>query len=502
LADRYYSADYDFDLQVIDISDPSSPTLIGSCKTSGYANDVCVSGNYAYMVAGQGLQIIDISNPSSPVLVGSCDTPGRACDIHVSGNYAYVADERCGLQIIDISNPISPILAGYYNTPGWASEVYVFENYAYLADGSYGLQVIDISDPASPTFVGNYDTPGWDSGIYVFGNYAYVGNEWAGFFILSFDGANNTPVGTDVEVILDPDVKVAFSEVTTAGNTSLTVSETNPGSEVSGFKFLNTYYDIVTTATYTGPITISITYDDSGLSAGREKNLKIFHWDGTDWVDATLSLDTINNVIIAEVPSLSWFGIAYDIALPEITIDSPIDGEIYTLNGTVLADWSATDTESGVAEATGTVVSGEAIDTSTVGEKIFTVTATDNAGNVVEKTVTYQVVYNKTVFLSPIKSDGSSAFKAGSTVPAKFQLTDANGNYVSDAVVNFKYQLEGEEELIEGVAKNADGSLFRYCIEKNRYIFNWSTKGLSPGIYNIYAVLDDGTQIVGRLKLK
>ena len=95
-----------------------SPSLLSTYNTP-YANDVTVSGRYAYVAAGgSGLQIIDISNPSSPTLIGTYNTPNFAYDVTVSGNYAFVADGTSGLQIIDISNPSSPTLTGSYNTAG------------------------------------------------------------------------------------------------------------------------------------------------------------------------------------------------------------------------------------------------------------------------------------------------------------------------------------------------------------------------------------------------
>ncbi|MCK9566182.1 MAG: hypothetical protein M0Q43_09055, partial [Methanothrix sp.] len=74
---------------------------------------VAVSGGYAYVAnTGLGLQIIDVSNPSNPTLAGSCDTPGSAIGVAVSGSYAYVADYDKGLQIIDVSDPSNPTPAG------------------------------------------------------------------------------------------------------------------------------------------------------------------------------------------------------------------------------------------------------------------------------------------------------------------------------------------------------------------------------------------------------
>jgi hypothetical protein len=48
-----------------------------------------------------GLQIIDVSDPSNPSLKGSYITPHQAWRVAIFGNYAYVSDGYSGLQIID-----------------------------------------------------------------------------------------------------------------------------------------------------------------------------------------------------------------------------------------------------------------------------------------------------------------------------------------------------------------------------------------------------------------
>jgi len=70
---------------------------------------VQVVGNYAYVAdSGSGLQIIDISNPATPTLKGNYDTSGAAADVQIVGNYAYVADSDGGLQILDVSDFTNP----------------------------------------------------------------------------------------------------------------------------------------------------------------------------------------------------------------------------------------------------------------------------------------------------------------------------------------------------------------------------------------------------------
>ena len=188
-----------------------------------------------------------------------------------------------------------------------------------------------------------------------------------------------------------------------------------------------------------------------------------------------------------------------DKTVPEITIASPLDSE-YTLNQSVTADWSAEDELSGIASSSGTAASGSAVVTSAVGVHDFTVSAADNAGNSSSQTVAYRIVYvspDPDFFLPPVRS--GRVFKLGSTVPVKFQLTDANGIYVSTAVATLALQqYSGEEPVGEPVdaasTSGADtGSLFRYESTDSQYIYNLSTESLSKGTWEIRVSLDDGT---------
>ncbi|WP_321416950.1 PGF-pre-PGF domain-containing protein [uncultured Methanomethylovorans sp.] len=179
-----YIANHENGLAIMDISDPSSPTLVGSCDTAGTAWDVVVSGNYAYIADHNGgLAIVDISNPASPVVTGTCGTTGNALGVFVSGNYAYLADYANGISIVDINNPSSPKLVGTYDLAGDAWDISVVNNYAYVADTSNGLVILDVSNPESPNIVSNYNcNAAYD--VAVKDNYAYVADQNSGLIIL------------------------------------------------------------------------------------------------------------------------------------------------------------------------------------------------------------------------------------------------------------------------------------------------------------------------------
>jgi hypothetical protein len=124
----------------------------------------------------------------------------------------------------------------------------------------------------------------------------------------------NTPMGS--QVVVQPvdqatstrPVTVTIDSVTAAGETFLTISHEG-ASPPEGFKLGDppTYYDITTTAFFTPPVKVCINY--SGITFGNESNLGLFHFEGSAWVDRTVSLDTTNKITCASVTSLSPFAI-------------------------------------------------------------------------------------------------------------------------------------------------------------------------------------------------
>lgn len=83
----------------------------------------------------------------------------------------------------------------------------------------------------------------------------------------------------------------------------------------------------------------------------------------------------------------------------------------------------ASDDESGLAASLPATVS---LDTSSVGEKTKTVTATDKVGHSTSKECKYKVIYSWNGFFQPIDNGGVyNRAKAGSAVPVKFSLDGA-----------------------------------------------------------------------------
>lgn len=225
---------------------------------------------------------------------------------------------------------------------------------------------------------------------------------------------------------------------------------------------------------------------------------------------------TADGIHTVEYFSTDWFGnkeatstltIKIDKTVPEVVVSMPADGGEYILHQNATANWSASDALSGLLSAEGTTASGNPIDTNAVGEKTYAVSATDNAGNISTKTITYYVQYGYGGVLQPVNSDGKSVFKFGSTIPVKFQLTDAAENFVTTAIVKIYLSkisdgIVGTEIEADSTSAASTGNEFRYSTDGSQYIFNLSTKPLSVGTWQIRIALDDGTSKYATISLR
>jgi Tfp pilus assembly protein PilV len=175
------------DFIIVDFSNTTSPSIVGSLSLSGIPNNIFVSGNYAYVSSSnnsQELQIINISNPELPSVEGSFDAAGNSDGrgIYVLDNIAYlgkVSQTGADFFTINISNPSAPTLVGSLDLAANTNEIYVLGNYAYVASShnNQELQVISVINPASLSLVGSYDPAGNTDAFTVSGqgNFVYLG---------------------------------------------------------------------------------------------------------------------------------------------------------------------------------------------------------------------------------------------------------------------------------------------------------------------------------------
>jgi VCBS repeat-containing protein len=127
--------------------------------------------------------------------------------------------------------------------------------------------------------------------------------------ITVLDVPSATPPGEDV--VVEPTdqngarpVTLTFDNIVSEGTT--TVVTTGPEESPpppAGYQLGEppTFYDVTTTATFSGAIQLCFSY--GGISFADEATLRLFHYEGGAWIDVTVSLDTVANVICGRTTS-------------------------------------------------------------------------------------------------------------------------------------------------------------------------------------------------------
>jgi hypothetical protein len=127
----------------------------------------------------------------------------------------------------------------------------------------------------------------------------------------------------------------------------------------------------------------------------------------------------------------------------------------------------------------GTVPVGSAIDTSSGGEKTFTVVATDEAGNQTTLSTTYTVVYGFTGFAPPVDANVVNVANAGQAIPLKFRVTDVNGAPYTDltwiSVTATSLACDALDETPDRIEEYAAGGSGLLNLGDGYYQFNWKT---------------------------
>tara|TARA_R110002073_G_scaffold118918_3_gene258922 strand:- start:6913 stop:9000 length:2088 start_codon:yes stop_codon:yes gene_type:complete len=161
-----YVIDRVFGLLIYDISTPDAPQILSTTDTPGWATDITIndSGTTAYIAhsatsSSPKIQIIDITNSLSPTIIGSIDDFDDLDKLTIDGNYLYATDGNDGYRIIDISDTSNPEYILHMNDfdvlkessdSGFAHEIQLHGDYLYFANGTGGFVSIYNANPLHP----------------------------------------------------------------------------------------------------------------------------------------------------------------------------------------------------------------------------------------------------------------------------------------------------------------------------------------------------------------
>lgn len=144
-------------LQIIDVSDPSSPTPLGIFGAASDYTDIAVLDNHAYTShASQGFRVVDISDSKNPERV-SPRIGADVSQIQIENRVVYVLERR-EVSVMNVNDPASPQVIGH-NARTDAEMFCVSGSVVYAVEDSraHNIIVADFNDPESPVVLGNID---------------------------------------------------------------------------------------------------------------------------------------------------------------------------------------------------------------------------------------------------------------------------------------------------------------------------------------------------------
>ena len=152
-----YIINDDRNLTILDASDPSAMTLLGSLALATPISDLAVHDQFAYLSSDEGLFVVDVSDPTSPALIQQYESFQDITNLQFLGSYLY-GQRLHHLKIYDATDPLALVEVGEYSAetvPGEGIVQFTVEGtIAYLSSGiainNQSLQIIDLSNPSEP----------------------------------------------------------------------------------------------------------------------------------------------------------------------------------------------------------------------------------------------------------------------------------------------------------------------------------------------------------------
>ncbi|MFF1384385.1 PxKF domain-containing protein [Arthrobacter sp. NPDC058288] len=260
---------------------------------------------------------------------------------------------------------------------------------------------------------------------------------------------------------------------------------------LSGTKGLNDWF--------TGPVTATFTGSDalSGLETTEQKVVSTE--EGSDLVLISPAFtDKADNTTPADKVRSDAFKV--DLTDPVATFDSVLADAYFGFVGSA-PTCTASDGGSGPA---GCVVSDYSTEP---GTHTLVATATDKAGRTSETKQTYTVKRWETKgFYQPIDMGGVfNTVKAGSTVPAKFELFAGSTELTDTSIVKMGVRQIACSPLAiqDSIEITATGNTsLRYDSTGGQYIYNWKTPNQPGSCFQLSMVASDGSHIDANFKLK
>jgi hypothetical protein len=160
-------------LRVLDVTDATSPLFAAEESCRNPPQDMVLHDSLLYCAEINQFQVFNVAQPREPVLVGSCaSTDGNFFGLAVHDSFAYEAS-LYGMWVINVARPDSPFVVSSgvgRNAAGVAArDTFVYLPYVYDT-----LLTYSVASPAQPRLLTSVKTGVWPSDIALGGSRGYI----------------------------------------------------------------------------------------------------------------------------------------------------------------------------------------------------------------------------------------------------------------------------------------------------------------------------------------
>ncbi len=157
-------------VEIVDVTDPSSPQRVGAFSAPGIAYCVALAGptllaaGWVHDVSSAGVTFVDVSTPGAPAGRGSASEGAATAiadprSLAVKDTVLFVADSKSGVISVGFGNPDAPAIFGHVSGVLGTVDVNVQGNTLLAATSLRGVQVVDVSQPATAILRGEVPLP-------------------------------------------------------------------------------------------------------------------------------------------------------------------------------------------------------------------------------------------------------------------------------------------------------------------------------------------------------
>jgi hypothetical protein len=198
-----------------------------------------------FIASGRGVDVFDISNPNTPSLIYSLDTPGICSDICLRGSFLYTADGFSGVGIYEVTDPLNPLPIDFYSSQYEFIEICIRDSVFAASTYPHGITLLRHTSLGSIEYLSHIVLNNSVKGLLFIDSLLIAGLSGAGFTIYNIsDPYNPSPLLPSYPIPVTNDIagKDTLLFVSTGMDGISVFSIRNPNSPIHTGTFSNSDY--------------------------------------------------------------------------------------------------------------------------------------------------------------------------------------------------------------------------------------------------------------------